>query len=509
MKKIKSVLMAAMAVVCLPLAACSTDNPESNKGKVDQGDKNIYPISSHAGGSTLYMGDVMPFYDDGVMNIYQLQDRVGSQYMFYHPFARLTTTDYVTYKDEGVAINFEEDLKSMDAALGTGSFIKSADGKYHCFYTGHNSDRDATGKPHTEAIRHAVSTDGQKTWTKVEDFHLFGNSDDFRDPYVYFDSVDECYYMLVTTNDNGKGVIKQYQASSLDANADEWTDNGVFFENDAGSYNMECPSYIEYNGYWYLAYSEQGSDRVTHYRYKTERDGEWKKFDLDKIDSTGFYAGRLEKAGDKLYAFAWCAKLTGGDVGEFDWGGNLVVHEIKQSEDGELRAVLIDGVKNAFKTSVDYYTVKGEKASSFTFKGDKFTAYGLDELSNNITRMHFTLKLDELNGECGVTFGIDGGAYDNRLGTKVLSFKATENRIVCYNDVANILRYGKELTSVNYKFEAGKEYDVDIMIDGEIAVLYFNSEVALSTRLVGIQQKGLAFYSNGAKASVKGIAFYE
>ena len=508
MKKIKAILMAATALLCLPLAACSGE--ESNKGKINQGNKNVFPLSSSEGGATLYMGDVMPFYDDGVMNIYHLQDKVGSKYMFYHPFGRLTTTDYVTYKDEGIALNYVEDLSSPDTALGTGSFIKGTDGTYHCFYTGH-SDPQNTGLPYMEMIRHATSKDGQKTWQKEEDFMIFGDSDDFRDPYVYYDSADSCYYMLVTTRQDGKGVIMQYKAESLDAAASDWKKQGVFFANDAGTYNMECPSYIEYNGFWYLAYSEQtsGADRVTHYRYQTEKGGEWKKFDLDKIDSTGFYAGRLEKAGDKLYAFAWCAKLTAGDVGEFDWGGNLVVHEIKQSNSGELHAVMVENVKNAFKSSVTYNRTNGEKASSFSFKGDKFTAYGLEALSTNITRMHFTVKLDDLKGDFGVTFGIDGGAYDNRLGSKVLAFKPEENRIVCYNDVVNILRYGGELTAVPYKFETGKEYSVDIVIDGEIVVLYFNSEVALSTRLVGIQKKGLAFYSNGTKASVKGISFYE
>ncbi|MCH5160748.1 MAG: hypothetical protein J1G04_01840 [Clostridiales bacterium] len=508
MKKIKAILMAAMAVLCFPLAACSEKQPESNKGKIDQGNKNVFPISSHADGSTLYMGDVMPFYDDGVMNIYQLQDKVGAQYMFYHPFSRLTTTDYVTYKDEGIAINFEEKISSIDAALGTGSFIKDKNGKYHCFYTGHASP-SATGLPYMEAIRHAVSTDNQETWSKDNDFMMFGNSDDFRDPYVYYDATDECYYMLVTTRANDKGVIKQYKADSLDAAADEWTDEGIFFENDAGTYNMECPSYIEHNGFWYLAYSEQSSglNRVTHYRYKTERNGEWKKFGRDKIDSTGFYAGRLEKAGDKLYAFAWCAKLTGGDVGEFDWGGNLVVHEIKQANTGELQAVMVNNVKNAFATSVEYRGTNGKKVSDASFAGDKFTAVGLDALSTNITRMHFTMKFDEL-GEMGVTFGIDG-VYDNRLGNKVISFDTANNRIACYNDVGNILRYGDVLTYVDYTFAKDKEYGVDIIIDGEIAVLYFNNEVALSMRLVGIQKKGLAFYSNGAKATVKGISFYE
>ena len=213
MKKIKAILMAATALLCLPLAACSGE--ESNKGKINQGNKNVFPLSSNEGGATLYMGDVMPFYDDGVMNIYHLQDKVGSKYMFYHPFGRLTTTDYVTYKDEGIALNYVEDLASPDTALGTGSFIKGTDGTYHCFYTGH-SDPKNTGLPHMEMIRHATSTDGQKTWQKEEDFMIFGDSDDFRDPYVYYDSADSCYYMLITTR-------KTTRASSSSTRLRRWT----------------------------------------------------------------------------------------------------------------------------------------------------------------------------------------------------------------------------------------------------------------------------------------------
>lgn len=505
MKKVKAVLLAAMSMLVFPLAACSDEQPVSNKGSVNQGDSNIFPYSSRVNGN-VYMGDVMPFYDNGVMSIYHLQDKVGSRYMFYHPISRLTTSDYITYKDEGIALNFEEDIASPDAALGTGSFIKGTDGKYHCFYTGHFAEKPAGG--HQEVIRHAVSSDGQKTWVKDNDFNIEGTSDDFRDPYVYYDNADSCYYMLVTTRRSDKGVIDRYKSTSLDAEASGWTYEGIFFENDEGTYNMECPSYLEYNGYWYLAYSEQGNNRVTHYRYQTEKGGEWKKFALDSIDSAGFYAGRLEKAGDKLYAFAWCAKLTNGDTGDFDWGGNLVAHEIKQGENGELTAVMVSGYKDAFSTPINYYRKNGEKVSSFSFTGETFQAYGVEPLSKNITRMHFTVKLDTLKGDFGLTFGMDG-TYDNRLGSRVLAFHGETGRLNCYNDVRNILRYNSELTGVNFAFAAGTEYDVDLLIDGQIVVVYLDNKVAMSMRFADIQEKGFAFYSNGTKATVGGISFYE
>lgn len=513
MKKILKALPIAVAL-CVPLAACGTE--AEPRVTVNQGGASVFPVSTYEGTMPIYMGDVMPFYDGEVMNIYHLQNSRGSLMDFYHPIARITTTDYVNYKDEGVAINFEESITSPDAALGTGSFIKDSSGKYHCFYTGHNADSDS-GLQATECVRHAVSND-QKTWTKVNDFMLFGNdtkawlNNDFRDPYVYYDTVDTCYYMLVTTRadiSGERGIIKRYKATSLDATAAEWEDKGVFYVNDNGTYNMECPSYIEYNGFYYLAFSEQGANRVTHYCYKTTRDGEWQKFDRDSLDSTGFYAGRLEKAGDKLYGFAWCATLTGGSTGEFDWGGNLVTHEIRQdATTGELFAVMTQNAKNKFKTDVKLKNADGNAFGTLAFDGKSFKAYGSEALCNGVTRIHFTVNIEQKGGDFGIALGMEG-AYNNRLSRSVIAFESEAGRIAYYNDVVNILRYGAPLTTVGCEFETGKTYNVDMLVESGVVTVYFDDTVALTARSEKFAGLNVAFYSNGAKVSVKDIAFYE
>lgn len=479
------------------------------KGEINQKGASVFPVSTHDESLAVTMGDVMPFYDNGVMNIYHLQNTSGETSLYYHPISRLTTTDFVHYTDEGVALNFEQDIDSVDAALGTGSFIKDSAGNYHCFYTGHNDNGQSVGMPFNEVIRHAVSYDNQESWQKDEDFKIYGYENDFRDPYVYYDNYDECYYMLVTTRDYGVGVIKQYSATTLDASADEWHDCGIFFKNDEGDYNMECPSYIEYNGYFYLAYSEQGNNRVTHYRYKSSREEEWQKFERDSIDSSGFYAGRLEKTENKLYAFAWCARLAGGSSGGFDWGGNLVTHELYQNPDtGELSAVMVSNVKQAFSTEIAYTTVDGKGFSEFNFDGEKFRAYGIEKLSSNITRMHFTIELGDKGGDFGLTFGLNG-AYDNRLGSALIAFDAKNSRLICYNEVSSILRYGTALAHVPFVFDTDREYGVDVIIEGEILTVYLDDTVALTARLSNIESANFAFYSNGVEAQIKGIKFYE
>lgn len=520
MKK-KGVLIGITAAVisCAVLGGCAAPN----KNTVEQNGKTVFPVSTYEDGLGKCMGDVMPFYDDGVMNIYHLQDTTGSSSVFYHPIARLTTTDFVNYTDCGISINFddaEDDpdaAKSPDAALGTGSVIKDKEGNYHFFYTGHNDDGQREGLKFNEVVRHAKSYDNQQTWVKDRDdknkdyeLNLYGYENDFRDPYVYYDDEDELYYMLVTTRDYGCGVIKRYAAESLDARTEEWKDLGVFFKNDGGDYNMECPSYVEYNGVYYLAYSEQGANRVTHYRYRTEKDGEWKKFALDSIDNSGFYAGRLEKTDDGLYAFAWCARLSGGTVGGFDWGGNLVVHKMEQLSDGSLCATMPQSFKDAFSTKVKYRYGGGtnDEYSSIAFDGEGFSSRSAEKLGRHVTRVSFNISADDFNGDFGITFALDG-VYNNRLGQSLIAFDLKNSRLSCYNGVTSILRYGSALASVPFAYTKGKEYGVDMIIDGEVFTVYLNGEVALTARFTGIQRKNFAFYSNGCKAQIKEINFYE
>ncbi len=502
MKKLLSIIVIAISL-CFT-AACSA----KGTAVIDQSGANVFPASSTEDSLVITMGDVMPFYDDGVMNIYHLRNSTGTNSLFYHPIARISTSDYIHYTDNGIALDFEENVSSVDASLGTGSFIKDAEGVYHCFYTGHNDSGQSEGLPYNEVVRHATSNDGQNTWVKDEEFLLYGYENDFRDPYVYYDSVDATYYMLVTSRDYGNAVIRRFSSTNLNATSSEWAFVDNFFTNDEGSYNMECPSFIEYNGYYYLAYSEQGDNRVTHYRYKTSHDGAWQKFERDSIDASGFYAGRLEKAGDKLFAFAWCARLTGGSSGGFDWGGNLVTNELRQADNGELFAVMPQNYKDYFSHKVSYKTSDGKAATEFTFDGEGFTAYCLDKLSENVTRISMTLETKDLSGNAGLTFGISG-LYDNRLGSAVLAFDLDNNRLVCFNGVSNILRYGSPLAQVAFPFEENATYNVDIIIDGELITTYLNGEIALTARITDMPKSNFAFYSNDAESTFKGVKFYE
>ncbi|MBQ3253601.1 MAG: GH32 C-terminal domain-containing protein [Acholeplasmatales bacterium] len=488
-----SILMIMFVLVAL--AGCDSKESLPKKGEIEQENMNINPKSVVG-----YVGDVMPFYDNGIMNVYYLQDGRNT-HLGFHPFALMTTTDMVNYHDYGEVIPYVDDIYDQDFALGTGSIIKDQNGLYHCFYTGHN-DRKGSGLSYYEKIQHATSID-KINWTKHPEDGFYGGHNDFRDPYVYFESTENMYYMLVTTRVNDIGVIKQYRSKNLKV----WTDCGVFFKNDSGSYNMECPTYIKYNDYYYLMYSEQGNHRVTHYRYKKNLTDQWIKPEVDYFDGEGFYAARAEKGFGKLYIFGWCGTKSGEwDLGGFDWGGNLVTHELVQLDNGELRPKIVSQIDEKINNEVEYNYADGSSINNLTFKATEKKAKIVEELSDNITKINFKVNVKELTGDFGLAFNT---VSNNVLSNLLISFDVKYNSLVFYNDAVNFTDYGNPQITVPYEYNLNEDINVTLLIDGQILTVYLNNTITLSTRMYDMPNQKFSFYSNSANVEFKEIKFYE
>ncbi len=68
-----------------------------------------------------YVGDCMPYYEDGVYYIYYLKEG-GDSYR--HSIFLTTTTDFVNYTEiEGPVLAASEDESAQDAWIGTGSVV--------------------------------------------------------------------------------------------------------------------------------------------------------------------------------------------------------------------------------------------------------------------------------------------------------------------------------------------------------------------------------------------------
>ncbi|HEX9151423.1 MAG TPA: glycosyl hydrolase, partial [Flavobacterium sp.] len=178
-----------------------------------------------------WVGDPIPFYENGVFHIFYLQDDRNTLPTF-HPWDKVTTTDFATFStnSEMIATGTATD---QDGALGTGSVFK-LNGVYYAFYTGHNGNLDPK-----EKIMLATSTDLKK-WTKDPSFLLQASwgydRNEFRDPIVIEDKSTGTYKMLIATRSEvglvsdssvpWRAVIAQYSSTNLR----DWTLEKPFYE---------------------------------------------------------------------------------------------------------------------------------------------------------------------------------------------------------------------------------------------------------------------------------------
>lgn len=435
---------------------------------MDQQHETIEALYPTAPGT--FVGDPMPYYDGQDFLIYYLEDHRDGEVGF-HPFSLFKTRDFYHYQNAGEVIPYVNEADDQERALGTGSVIKDEDGLYHAFYTAHNGDLDPK-----EAIMHATSKDGEK-WDKLPDHTFFASSayeaNDFRDPYVFYVEESNNYWMLITTRQDGTGVIAKYVSDDLET----WTDDGVFFKNDIGNdSNLECPSVVFYEGKWYLAFSDQWDQRVVHYRVADSLEGPFEKPErgLDHVDGAGFYAGRLETDGENLYLVGWIpTKDEHDDRFNYNWAGNLAVHQLRTSENG-----LVGSLPETARKQIETKVITAEQLTGETIPTtDKAVIY-----SGKIKGSD--------DGVLALSFSKDNQVLIN-LAEQTISYR---------NTTIETLERGAPKTEMPIVVSDGK-FDLEIVKEQDIVVVYVNGR-ALSNRIYKAKTSDWKFVTVQGKFSL-------
>ena len=467
--------------------------------EVTQKNMSIFPESDE------WIGDPMPYYDGSTFKIFFLDDLRSYRGNGFHPWSLINTKDFTTYKYEGIVIPHSTDINSPESALGTGSVIKDKNGLYHAFYTGHNGNLYPK-----EIIMHATSEDMLK-WNKLPEHSFAANSqydkNDFRDPFVFYNEDEKQYWMLITTRKSNTGVIAKYTSKDLL----NWEDKGVFFKNDMGTNsNLECPSLIKYGNFWYLAFSDQWPDRVVHYRIFNPSTGKFTRPKQDNWDGNGFYAGRLEKDNENLYVFGWVpTRFNYEDNEKFDWGGNLVVHKLKQLENGELYPIVNENISNKIITEINPNPISKTNSTkldsnSIGFNGEKFDFIEFDKIIG-INKIQGTIKLNSNQGKIGFMFGMD----NNKQGKVNILLDSQSNTITTYNVPTNKIEKSNYESIINYDFKDNSEIKYTIFIDKSVLTFYLNDKVVLSTRIFNMQKKNWGIFSIENNAEISNLKMYK
>lgn len=450
----------------------------------------LYPTSKDA-----WVGDVMPMSDGETLQLYYLYD-TDHNGPAYHPIHKFSTENFYEYSDDGLVINYGTHPEDPDYAIGTGSVLIGQDGKYHCFYTGHNDNAPERGAD-KECVMHAVSDDNI-TWTKIPEDTFYVedhySSDDFRDPFVFWNEEEEQYWLLIAAREETLGgVVAKYTSKDLST----WELCEPLFA-PKKQYMLECPDLFKMGDYYYLFYSW---DCVTYYAMSDSIYGPFVEPENNILDGTGFcfYAAKTAELKGNRYLCGWVGrKETPEDGGNYNWAGSMLIHQLVQKEDGRL------GVK-APDTLDSYFVQEKELMVNCSDNVEQRDgSYKLSAPKDDIAIVDLGMREPTMILDCKVTFDEKGTAgfafgigekYERYVG---LVLDAKRNCIHYEGCILSRIPYVVPGISTDFAFELGKEYNVKLVVENEIVVLYINDEKALSNRIYkSIDGANIALFTNG------------
>lgn len=437
--------------------------------------------------------DVIPFYEDGKFKLFYLKDYrdipAHGEGCDWH---LLTSPDLLHWHDHGAVIN-RGSVDDQDLYVFTGCCIRHED-RYIIYYTGHNPHKRRAGLPEQKIMR-AISRD-MEHWEKDPDF-LFEAPDwlemhDFRDPYVFYDEEKKCYAMLLAGRIKGrrpcnsKGVTLIAYSDDLD----HWEVSQEFFLAPDAYYAHECPDLFKMGDWWYLIFSEFTDRYITTYRMSRSPYGPWITPQVNTFDGHAFYAAKSVWDGKRRILFGWNPiKDNEQDHSFWQWGGNIIAHELVQKEDGTLWVKCPEEVRSNYESACPVTeglqvgtVVKTENGCRL---GNDFgrSIQMLGSLPDHC-RIEMTLIPKNEVGDFGLILNADPMVdtfYTVRFepAYRRLAFDRWPRKDLFQHTSVDVER--------NCVLKIGQENKVTVLIQDSILEVYVNDEVAMGARMFDLK----------------------
>lgn len=434
-----------------------------------------------------YVGDTMPYYEDGTYYIYYLKQGADS---YNHSIYLTQTTDFVNYTEtEDVIIESNYD-GGQDGWVGTGSVVKVG-GRYLFFYTGHHSSDYAEYK---EKILVAEGT-SLTSFTKKTDWELIppeelGQKNDFRDPQAYVDEATGNIILTVTASQGGVARILKF---TLSADLSSATYDGVIFTDPTGRFwNLECSDTFKLGDKYYITYS--GQDDTLWYAMSDVPYGPYG--DAYRLDGKLFYAAKHVEGKDGTYMVGWARRSEYADDTErvVAWAGNMAVQRLCQNADGTLYLAPADSIAAQYtvrrELNIDSMSATIASGSKYSYT-DVFTAYESFMLKGSF-------KFDG-NGDFGLAFDYNG----EKESYKLITLSPSEGTLS--------LSFNEGLTPVTETpaaLEKGREYTFTYIQEGSVGTFYVDGVAALTVRLYGVAGKPVRLFCGENTVEFTGLKEY-
>ncbi len=375
----KNKIMLLSAVICLAaavlLGGCGHDKdkdfsalqtPESQE---DAYEYKLFFVPEKDGTAQPYVGDTMPYYENGTYYIYYLKEG-GDSYR--HSIYLTTTKDFVNYSEQDECL-IEATGSGQDSWTGTGSVVK-VEGKYYFFYTGHTDDFSAEYKEKIMvAVGDSLTSFEKKAGWEITPPEELGQKNDFRDPQAYYDPATGTISLTITAAQDGVARILKY---TLSADLQEAKYEGIIFTNQEGDFwNLECSDTFKIGDKWYLTYSAQ--DDTLWYASSDNQFGPYSE--AKRLEGKLFYAAKHVEDGKNTYMVGWARRSEYASARDVTaWAGNLIVQKVVQKENGDLVLAPADNIVGQFKNKRELLLAEPQalvEAGASRNYVDAFTCY--------------------------------------------------------------------------------------------------------------------------------------
>ncbi len=440
--------------------------------------------------------DIIPFFDSGHFHLFYLHDfRNTAQHGEGTPWYHLVTRDFVSFSEEGEALARGR-IDEQDLFVFTGSVIKASD-TFHIFYTGHNPHFPAQGKPE-QAVMHAISKD-LKTWQKIPEDSFFSPSNDYesndwRDPFVFYNEQDKKFWMLLAARLKNKNPVRRgCTALCTSTDLKHWSIQKPLWSPHY-HYTHECPDLFKMGEWWYLIYSEFSDKRMTRYRMAKDLNGPWLSPKDDQFDGRSYYAAKSASDGKNRYLFGWVpTKANENDAGAWQWGGNLMAHQLFQRPNGELGESIIPAIKDHF-SSLEIANLPRTEVDAT----GRCQFIDLPYILPNSYRISVNITLDDNTTRAGIGLRHSSSKdvsymYALDAGRQQIAFDRFPNVPWQYDNFFGVSRY-LEVTSK-------RTYFLEILVEDDVCVCYVDNNLALSSRMYQNTDSPLALFSMDGKAT--------
>lgn len=425
------------------------------------------------------------------------------------PWYRVTTNNFVEFTEQGEMLP-RGTINDQDLYVFTGSAIYTKN-RFHIFYTGHNPHLREQGKPE-QGVMHAVSDD-LRTWKKLTAETFFAPTDryeknDWRDPFVFWNEEEGKYFMLLAAR-NKEGIPRRKGLTACCSSADLviWKTEEPFY-NPGLYFTHECPDLFKMGEWWYLIFSEFTDKVRTRYRMSRSWKGPWITPERDDFDGHAFYAAKSASDGNQRFLFGWNPTREGEkDDGNWQWGGNLVVHEIIQEKNGQLAVKLPERILNAFKASQAIVFKKGSGSWSYNNQvlaleaANSFAVASAGELPG-LAAISATINFKDVNGSFGIY--LYGSADFEKC--YYLRFEPSMQRLVfdkwprTHSEVNQFAELERPL-----HLSPNKEINFYLLIEGNKGVIYVNDKIAMNFRAYDNTDLEWGFFTSETKCMFENI----